>query len=126
MLITRRSRRARAEGWFGSRPGQSALPPVRRFRACRELLVGALLHCAVLAALLCALACFTSTVIGLFRRHGSGNSPGLAAGAVVLLVLTLVWLTWRLIGRLRDVRQLRREIQDLSRQLRDLETGPEA
>jgi len=93
--------------------------PLRRYRACRELLVGAMVHCGVLAALILALILFTHTVFTLFQRHGTGSSPWAARGTLGLLVLAVLLLIRRLVGRVRDVRGLQREIRDLARQIRE-------
>lgn len=123
MLISRRSPRRATEGPFRSRLfGESAELPLRRYRTCRELVLGSTVHCGILAALILAMGLFTQSVWTLLRRHGAGVDPWTVRGVMALLGLTILLMVRRLVLRLRELGSLRRELADLARQIKDHDT----
>ena len=120
MRITRKS--PRRSDAFKSRFLDAAhdAAPLRHARQLREYLAGQVVQAVLAAGFLVALVFFARAVTHLFERHGGDLSPWyLRLSLAGILVCFLLFLR-RLIGRLREIREVRQQLSLETRKLRDL------
>lgn len=112
----RRPRRSEA---FRSRfldAGKDAAP-LRRARQLREYVAGEVVHALLQAGFLVALIFFARTLVDLFARHGADLDPWYLRLSLFGLLVCFVLIARRLVGRVREIREARRDLAEAERQL---------
>ena len=97
-----------------------AAAPIRHSRQLREYLAGQLVHAIVLVGFLVALAFFARSVIHLFERHGELLNPWYLRLCLAGILVCFVLFTRRLIGRIREIKDVRVQLREANRQLDEL------
>ena len=118
MLITKRSRR-RSE-LFDSRfrDGRGADFPLRQYLRCREDFVAGIVHALLLLAFAITLLFFTRTLNDLFLTHGAHLKPWYRYVALALLAFFSLSVLRRLYYKVRELRDVRQEMQQLKSRFR--------
>jgi hypothetical protein len=116
MLITKRS--SRRSGPFRSRFADG-MPdfPIRQYQRCREDFFSGILQAVILGALTVSVGVFGLTVWRVLQKHAPGLHPWLLRGVGSALILLVLVTIWRLGRRIGDLREIRREMLDLRRQI---------
>lgn len=113
MLISKRSPRTSER--FSSRFGDGAPGdfPLRQYLRLREDLGVQSLHAGLSALMVVMLVVFGRAMDGLFRAHGAHLNPWYRRGVLVLVVILTLSVLRRLYYKLLELRQIRREMQEL-------------
>jgi len=120
MRISKRS--PRRSDAFRSRfldAGRDAAP-IRHVRRLREDLAGQIVYSLLQIAFVVALVLFARSVVHLFARHGSHLSPWYLRLSLAAILVCSVLVLWRLVRRIREIRDLRRELAAADKTLQEL------
>ncbi len=118
MLISKRSRRKSTLFESQFRNGEGGDFPLRQYLRCKEEFSGGLVHLVLLGAFFVTLIGFGNTLNNLFLRHGPEASPSyrwLALGVLLIFVLSVLR---RVIHKVLDLRDVRREMAFLKDEMR--------
>jgi len=116
MLITRKSPRRSKAFRSRFREGNGDFP-IRQYLRCRDEIYSGIVHVVLLAAFLTALGFFGKTLWQLFDRHGADLSPWYRRGALVGLFGMILLVGFRLWIKIRNLREVREEMNYLKTQL---------
>ncbi len=113
MRISKRSPRTSER--FSSRFGDGAPGdfPLRQYLRLREDLGVQALHSALTALFVVLLLVFGRAFDGLFRAHGAHLNPWYRRGVWILIVILALSVLRRLYYKLVELRQIRRDMQEL-------------
>ena len=98
----------------------TAAAPIRHSRQLREYLAGQLVLTIVLAGFLVALVFFARSVIHLFERHGEQLNPWYLRLCLAGILVCFLLFSRRLIGRIREIKDVRVQLREANRQLDEL------
>ncbi len=118
MLISRRSRRKSSQFDSRFRSGEGGDFPLRQYMRCKEEFSGGLVHLILLGAFFVTLLGFGKTLNNLFLRHGTELNPAYRWLALGLLVIFLLSVLRRVIHKIQDLRDVRREMAFLKEEMR--------
>ncbi len=110
MLISKRSRRKSTLFDSRFRSGEGADFPLRQFMRCKEEFSGGLVHLVLLLAFFVTLMGFGKTLNTLFLTHGADLNPAYRWMALGFLVLFLLSVLRRIVHKILDLRDVRREM----------------
>lgn len=111
MLISKRSRRKSTMFDSRFRSAEGTDFPLRQFMRCKEEFSGGLVHLVLLCAFFFTLLGFGQTLNKLFTNHGADLNPAYRWMALALLFLFLLSVLRRLIHKILDLRDVRREMK---------------
>lgn len=119
MLISKRSRRRsnQFESQFVS--GEGGDFPLRQYLRCKEEFSGGLVHLVLLGAFFVTLIGFGKTLNSLFLRHGTDINPAYRWMALGLLLIFVLSVLRRVIHKVLDLRDVRREMSFLKQEMRN-------
>ena len=99
--------------------GQDAAP-IRHSRQLREYLAGQIVHAILLAAFLVTLVFFARSAVHLFERHGNDLNPWYLRLCLTGILVCFLLFAKRLIGRIREIREVRVDLREANRRLDEL------
>lgn len=99
------------------RSGEGVDFPLRQYMRCREEFSGGLVHVLLLVAFTFVLGSFGRTLQDLFDRHGADLNPAYRWLAFAVLFLFILTVIRRILYKLRDLRDLRHEMQALKEEM---------
>ena len=91
--------------------------PIRHARQLREYLASQLIQAVILAGFVVALVFFAQALIRLFERHGQQLSPWYLRLCLGGILVCFVLFIRRLFGRVREIRDTRRDLSEANRKL---------
>jgi len=91
--------------------------PVRYLQRAREEMLGAIIHAILLAGFVVALAFFARSLLRLFAAHGDRAAGWIEPVALVGLALFAGLIVRRLVAKVREIGELRRELRELQAQV---------
>jgi pilus assembly protein TadC len=94
--------------------------PIRHARQLRDHLAGLVVQSVLLAGFLVALALFARSVVHLFERHGAELNPWYLRLCLAGILVCFVLFARRMVGRILEIRDVRRDLHDANRQLERL------
>ena len=118
MLISKRSRRKSVLFDSRFRSGEGADFPLRQYMRGKEEFSGGLIHLALLGAFFVTLVGFGRTLNNLFLRHGTDLNPSYRWFALGLLVVFILSVLRRIVHKVLDLRDVRREMALLKNEMR--------
>ncbi len=110
MLISKRSRRKSSLFDSRFRTGEGTDFPLRQFMRCKEEFSGGLVHMVLLMAFFFTLLGFGKTLNTLFLRHGADQNPAFRWIALGALFLFLLSVLRRVLHKILDLRDIRKEM----------------
>jgi hypothetical protein len=118
MLISKRSRRKSTMFDSQFRSGEGGDFPLRQYLRCKEEFSGGLVHLVLLGAFFVTLIGFGNTLNNLFLSHGSEINPAYRWLALGLLLFFLLSVLRRVVHKVLDLRDIRREMAFLKKEMR--------
>lgn len=118
MLITKRSRRRSERFESRFRDGQGADFPLRQYLRAREDFLSGAVHAVLLLAFVVTLLLFARTLNTLFLTHGAHLKAWYRYVALALLVFFSLSVLRRLYYKVRELREVRREMHELKSRFR--------
>ncbi len=100
------------------RSGEGGDFPLRQYLRCKEEFSGGLVHLVLLGAFFVTLVGFGNTLNNLFQRHGSEINPAYRWLALGLLLIFLLSVLRRVVHKVLDLRDIRREMAFLKNEMR--------
>ncbi|MBD3221378.1 hypothetical protein GF314_09055 [bacterium] len=94
--------------------------PLRAARRLREYLAGEVIHAVVQIGFLVALVFFGRALLHLFEKHGAQLNPWYLRVSLVAVGTCVLLIGRRLVVRLIDIRDTRRDLAEAQRQLSEL------
>jgi hypothetical protein len=91
--------------------------PIRHARQLRDHQAGLVVQMVLLAGFLVALVLFARSVVHLFDRHGTELNPWYLRLCLAGILVCFVLFARRMVGRILEFRDVRRDLQDAHRQL---------
>ncbi len=113
MLISKRSRRKSDLFESRFRSGEGTDFPLRQYMRCKEEFSGGLVHLVLLGAFFVTLLGFGKTLNTLFQVHGTGLPSMYRWLALGFLLLFLLSVLRRIVHKVLDLRDVRREMAHL-------------
>ena len=91
---------------------------MRQYMRCKEEFSGGLVHLVLLGAFFVTLVGFGNTLNNLFLRHGTHTSPSYRWLALAMLLVFVLSVLRRIIHKVLDLRDVRREMVFLKKEMR--------
>ncbi len=110
MLISKRSRRKSTLFDSRFRSGEGTDFPLRQLMRCKEEFSGGLVHLVLLGAFFITLLGFGQALNSLFVRHGADLNPAYRWIALAMLLLFVLSVLRRIIHKILDLRDVRRDM----------------
>lgn len=118
MLISKKSRRPSAQFESRFRGGPGSAFPLRQYLRAREDFTSGLVHLLLLAAFGVLLVLFARTVDQLFVVHGPQLNPWWRRAMLLLMGVFVLSVLRRLYYKVKDLREIRREMKQLKNEFR--------
>lgn len=118
MVFVKRSRRPSPLFDSRFRDGRGGDFPLRQFLRCKEEFSGGLVHLFLLAVFAVTLGFFTRTLNNLFLAHGANLNPVYRWAALGLMALFILSVVRRLYYKVRELGEIRREMDRLRIEMR--------
>jgi hypothetical protein len=119
MLISKRSRRQSDQFDSRFRDGGGGGFPLRQYLRAREDFASGIVHAVLLTVFAATLVVFGKTIHGLFLKHGADLSPWFHRLALVAMAFFVLSVLRRLYYKVRELREIRREIHALKEEIED-------
>lgn len=117
MLISKRSRRQSDQFDSRFRDGGGGGFPLRQYLRAREDFASGIVHAVLLTVFAITLVVFGKTIHGLFQGHGADLNPWFHRLALTAMALFVLSVLRRLYYKVRELREIRREIHALREEI---------